>query len=289
MKFVPGKKLLNRASDNSYAIGAFNFVNMEICQAITEAAKQLNAPVIIQTSESAINYAGIEYLYSIALTSLKTAKIPICLHLDHGHYFETAQKAIAIGYSSVMIDSSKLNYDENVRLSKKVSDYAHKYKVSVEAEIGVISGREDANTQAKKAMLTDPNQAADFVKKTKCDSLAISIGTAHGGALALPKLDFRRLKEIRDIVKVPLVLHGASGVSEADIKKCISMGIAKINIDTHLQLAFDRTAREFYKNNPLKEEKKETFDPRKMLSLARESVKQEVMRKIKIFGSEGKA
>ncbi len=290
MKFISSKKLLARARDNGYAVGAFNFSNMEVCQAIAEAAKEMNSPVIMQTSESAIEYAGIEYLYSIAMSALKTTKTPICLHVDHAHHFETIKKSIDIGYSSVMIDVSKLPYEENIKISRKVADYAHKYKVSVEAEFGVIPGIEDVKTQAKTIMLTDPEIALDFVKRTKCDSFAPSIGTAHGGFMALPKLDFKRLKELRETLDVPLVLHGSSGVSDADLKKAISLGISKINIDTQLQLAFDEAVRKFYQENPkqIKEDKK-TFDPRHYLGPAREAVKENVIRHIKIFGSENKA
>ncbi|MFC1598890.1 class II fructose-1,6-bisphosphate aldolase [Patescibacteria group bacterium] len=302
---VTTKSILNKAQKGNYAIGAFNTNNLEITQAIIAAAIETKSPVIIQTSEGAIEYAGLEYIYNIMKIASK-APVPVAIHLDHGKKLEIIKKCIDIGYTSVMIDGSSFEYKENIKTTKKVVAMAKKKNVSVEAELGAIAGIEDfVSVEAKDALLTNPQQAAEFVKKTNCDSLAIAIGTAHGihKFTGEPHLDLNRLKEINKLVKIPLVLHGASevdkrmlnlaikfgakikkakGVNDALMKKCVKYGVNKVNTDTDLRLAFDAGIREIIKTKP------EVFDPRKILQPAKEYIKQIVKERIIVLGSKNK-
>ena len=303
---VTAKQVLTKANKGKYAVGAFNTNNLEITKAIIEAAVELKSPVIIQTSEGAIEYAGLEYIFAINKIASQ-AKVPVALHLDHGKDLKTIKKCIDIGYTSVMYDGSSLPEKNNIANTKKVVAWAHKKGISVEAEIGALAGIEDfVSVSAKEAALTSPKQAVHFVKATKCDSLAIAIGTAHGafkfkGAC---HLDFKRLKEIKAKTKMPLVLHGASGVPQelvalankygakladtkgvpdSQIKQAIKLGINKINTDTDLRIAFTAGVRKALKDNPAE------FDPRKILGPAKELIKKVIKQRIKIFGSNNKA
>ncbi len=300
------KSILNKAQKGNYAVGAFNTNNLEITQAIIEAAVELKSPVIIQTSEGAIKYAGLEYIYAInRIASL--SPVPVAIHLDHGKDLDLIKKCIDIGYTSIMIDGSSLEYKENIKITKKVVALAHKKGVSVEAELGAIAGIEDfVSVSQKDAAFTDPDQAAEFVKKTGCDSLAIAIGTSHGinKFTKEPKLELERLKEINKKVKIPLVLHGASevdkrmlniakkygaklknakGVNDALMKKVVKLGVNKVNTDTDLRLAFDAGVREIIKTKP------DVFDPRKILGPAKEYMKQIIKERIIVLGSRNKA
>ena len=303
---VTAKQILTKASKGNYAVAAFNTNNLEITQAIIEAATELKSPVIIQTSEGAIEYAGLEYIFNIMKIAAK-APVPVAIHLDHGKDLNIIKACINIGYTSVMIDGSALEYKENIKITKKVVSLAHKKGVSVEAELGAIAGIEDfVSVSAQDAALTDPQQAVDFVKKTKCDSLAIAIGTSHGlqKFTGEPKLDLTRLKAINKAVKIPLVLHGASevdkrmvriakkygaklkkakGVNDALMKKCVKLGVNKVNTDTDLRLAFDAGVREIIKTKPA------IFDPRKILGKAKEYMKQVAKERIIVLGSKNKA
>ncbi|MFA5133221.1 MAG: class II fructose-1,6-bisphosphate aldolase [Patescibacteria group bacterium] len=303
---VPLKKVLSKADKGGYAVPAFNINNMEILQAVMEAAIKLKSPVIIQTSEGAIEYAGMDYIVAMVGLAAK-AKVPVVLHLDHGKDLKIIKKAIDSGYASVMIDASSKPFAENVAATKKVVGWAKKKGVSVEAEIGAISGVEDfVSVSEKQAFFTDPEEARKFVEKTGCDALAVSIGTAHGAFKSKGKveLDISRLAKINKMVKVPLVLHGASGVPKkyvdlankygADlgetegvgdnwIKLAIKNGIRKINTDTDLRLAFLAGVREALFND------KKVFDPRKILGPAKEIIKEVAENRIKLFGSAGKA
>ena len=303
---VTSKKLLAKAQKGRYAVGAFNINNMEILQGVVLAGIKMRSPLIIQTTESAISYAGMEYLKAMVEVAAK-ASIPIALHLDHGKNLKIIKKAIQSGYTSVMFDGSALPYAKNIRLTKRVVSWAHRRGITVEAELGAIAGIEDfVNVSEREARLTDPDQAKDFVKKTGCDLLAIAIGTSHGAYKYKnsAKLDFKRLEQIRKKVSVPLVLHGASGVpqnvvqqaekfgarlekprgvSDALIKKAIKNGICKINTDTDLRLAFTAAVRKTLKQNPA------IFDPRKILGPARDLIQQIVEHRIEVFGSKNKS
>ena len=306
MNFANGKRLLIRARGGKYAIGAFNFQDMEILQAIIRAANKEKSPVIIQTSEGAIEYAGLDYIYEMALAALKESKVPVVLHLDHGESYDMAVRCVKIGYSSIMIDASRFGFEKNVKLTRKVASYAHNKGVGVEGELGRLKGVEDhVKVRDKESFLTQPEAAKEFVERTGVDYLAVAIGTSHGPYKFKGKsnLDFKRLEKISKIVKIPLVLHGASsvyskdirlakkmgaklegakGVSNNDLKKAIKLGVAKINTDTDLRIAFITAARKAMID-------KKVIDIRKVLGPVREAVEDKVQEKIKVFGSRGKA
>lgn len=313
MPLVTSKELFAKAYAEKYALGAFNVNNMEIVQGIFEAAIQTKAPLIIQVSAGARKYARHEYLIHLINASLEMAeeagsKIPVVLHLDHGDDFDICKKCIDGGFTSVMIDASKHPFEENIRITKEVVDYAHARGVTVEAELGKLAGVEDAvKVAAKDATYTDPKEAKEFVERTGCDSLAIAIGTSHGAYKFKgdPKLDFERLAQIEALLpNFPLVLHGASsvpedlvaicnqyggkipgssGVPEEMIARAAKTGVCKINIDTDLRLAMTGQIRKVFHENPGE------FDPRKYLGPARNAIREVVMRKIRILGCEGKA
>jgi len=303
---VTNKDLLYPARQKAYAVGAFNINNLEALLAVAEAATDEKSPAIVAVTPSAIKYAGLAYITKIARTAAESSPVPMSLHLDHGENFETAAKCVEAGFTSVMIDGSFLNFEENMALTKRVVDLAHSKGVSVEAELGRLAGVEEATVEEKEAVLTDPDTAKKFVEHTGVDALAVAIGTSHGAYKfkAEPKLDFERLSAIRERVNVPLVLHGASsvpawiiekatkygaelggakGIPEEHIKKAISLGISKINIDTDLRLAFTATVREVLTNSP------KEFDPRKILGPAKDAMKEVVKGKMRLFGSAGKA
>jgi fructose-bisphosphate aldolase class II len=294
------------ATRKAYAVGAFNINNLEAALAVAEAATEEKSPAIVAVTPSAIKYAGLPYLSKIIRTAAESASVPMSLHLDHGEDFETASKCVAAGFTSVMIDGSHLGFEDNITLTKKVVDMAHPKEVSVEAELGRLAGVEEKTVKEKEAILTDPNVAKEFVDRTSVDALAVAVGTSHGAYKfkSEAKLDFERLKTIRDKVDLPLVLHGASsvpawiiekaakygaqlegakGIPEEHIKKAISFGIAKINIDTDLRLAFTATIREVLTNSP------KEFYPRKILGPAKEAMKEVIKGKMRLFGSSGKA
>lgn len=306
---VSAKSLLDHAHRHRYAVGAFNINNLEILQAVVAAALETKSPVIIQTSEGAIQYAGIDYLKAICYTAAKRS-IKMALHLDHGKDLALLKQCIAWGWTSVMFDGSTLPYKENVSKTKQVVRWANAKGISVEAELGAIKGIEDlVNVKEREAFFTDPSQALDFVKKTGIDSLAISIGTAHGPFKfsSEPTLDFDRLKEIKRLTKKPLVLHGASGipehllemihdhcealddcdrvknargVSDALIKKAIKLGINKINIDSDLRLAFLAGMRKTLLENT------HAYDPRVLMKEAKELITNVVVQKMKLFSGK---
>ncbi|HDQ25252.1 MAG TPA: class II fructose-1,6-bisphosphate aldolase [bacterium] len=310
MPLIGTKEMFERANKEGYAVGAFNVNDMEILQGIVDAAKEENAPLILQVSAGARKYARPGYLIHLVKAAEEDSGLPIALHLDHGEDFEICKSCVDGGFTSVMIDASKYPLDENIKLTKQVVDYAHAKGVVVEAELGKLAGIEDdVNVAAADAKFTDPEQAAEFVKKTGVDSLAIAIGTSHGAYKfkGEAKLDFERLQKIMDILpeKYPLVLHGASsvppelvakcnkyggkmpgaqGVPEDFLRKAAAMGVAKINIDSDLRLAMTATIREVFATKP------EEFDPRKYLGPARDAIKAVVKNKIKnVLGCSGKA
>ncbi len=303
---VSATSLLQRARREHFAVPAFNINDLEILKSVMAAATELRSPVMVQTSERAIEYAGMGYLIAMVRVAAE-AKLPVVLHVDHGKNLKTIHEAIKRGYTSVMFDGSSLPYEENVKKTQQVVAWAHAKKISVEAEIGALKGMEDfVNVAARDASLTQPDQAANFAKATRCDSLAIAIGTAHGAYKFKGEthLDLARLKKIAALVNKPLVLHGASGVLEdvidiaerygakigdargvldSDIKKAIKLGIAKVNIDTDLRLAFTAGIREAVHDLP------KVIDPRKFLEPASLLMTEVAKRKMKLFGSAGKA
>lgn len=284
MALVPMSRLLEQARKGGYAIGAFNTNNLEIVQGIVEAAEEMESPVILQASQGAIKYAGLDYIVAMVKAASERVKVPVALHLDHGTSFEQAVQCIRAGFSSVMFDGSKYLFEENIAKTLEVVKVAKPIGVSVEAELGKIGGTEDDITVTdREASMTDPDEAKEFVDRTGVDALAVAIGTAHGPYKGEPKLDFERLQKIRDKVDIPLVLHGASGVPEEAIKKAISIGICKINIDTDLRQAFTAAVVKVLTDKPSE------FDPRKLLGPAREALKQVVKQKIQLFGSAGRA
>lgn len=283
MSLVTTKELLLKAQEGNYAIGAFNVENMEMVQAVIAAAEELNSPVIMQTTPSTVKYADLDYFYANAKVAAQKAKIPAVIHLDHGSSFELAMQALRAGYTSIMIDGSHGSFEENIKVSKAVADACHPSGVCVEAELGKVGGKEDDLEGGDENPYTDPEQARIFVEQTGVDSLAVAIGTAHGVYKGIPKLDVERLSEIRKVVEVPLVLHGTSGVPDETVKECIKRGICKVNYATDLRIAFTKGVKAVLAENP------DTIDPKKYGARGREEVKQYVMSKIIVCGSEGKA
>ena len=307
---VTTKEMFEKSMREGFAIGAFNVNNMEIVQAIMDAAAEEHAPVIMQASSSAIKYARINYLMKMVKAAEEEhPEIPFAIHLDHGPDFETCKMCIDAGFTSVMFDGSKYDFEENVRLTKEVVDYAHAHGVVVEAELGKLAGIEDdVNVSADDAMYTDPAQAEEFVRRTGCDSLAIAIGTSHGAYKfkGEAKLRFDILKKIKErIPNTPIVLHGAStvipelvaqcneygadipgakGVPDEILHEASISGVSKINVDTDLRLAMTAAIRKVFVEEP------SAFDPRKYLTPARDLIKQTVQHKIRdVFGSSNKA
>lgn len=284
MALVTVKTLLEAADKGKYAVGAFNCNNMEIVQAIVAAAEAEKSPVIIQASQGAIKYAGLDYVVALCNAAAKNASVPIALHLDHGTDMDQIIKCIVGGFTSVMFDGSSKPFEENVAMTKKVIEIARAAGVSTEAELGKLGGIEEhINVSEREAMMTDPEEARRFVEETGVDSLAVAIGTAHGQYKFPPKLDFERLKRIKELVDVPIVLHGSSGVPAEDLITAISLGVRKVNIDTNIREAFCWTLRDAIMKNP------DELDPRKLLKPAREAMTEVIREKIRIFGSNGKA
>ena len=284
MSFVTNAELMNKAMAEGYAVGAFNTNNMEITQSIVEAAMAERSPLILAVSPGAMKYAGVAYLAAMARVAAEQNDVPISLHLDHGLSMEDIEKALDHGFSSVMIDGSKLPFEENIALTAEVVELARARGASIEAELGRLVGTEDAvSVSEREASMTDPDQAADFVQRTGIDALAVSIGNAHGWYKGEPELDFDRLKAIRSEVEIPLVLHGASGIPDGMIREACSIGVDKINIDTEIRNAFRQAVAAFVEENP------DQIDPRKILTPARDAMRDVVARKIRLFDCAGRA
>jgi len=310
MPLINTKEMLEKAYAGGYAVGAFNVNNMEIVQGITEAAKELNSPLILQVSSGARKYANHIYLMKLVEAALEETGLPIALHLDHGDTFELCKSCIDGGFTSVMIDGSHHSFEENIELTRRVVEYAHPRGVTVEGELGRLAGVEDdVNVSAEDASYTRPEEVEEFVTKTGVDSLAIAIGTSHGAFKFKPgqepQLRFDILEEIeRRLPNFPIVLHGASsvvpeyvkminanggamadaiGIPEDMLRKSASMAVCKINIDSDLRLAMTGTIRQYFNEHP------DHFDPRQYLKPARENVKRMVAHKIKhVLGSENR-
>ena len=321
MPLVTTKEMFQKAYNGGYAIGAFNVNNMEIVQGITEAAKEVNAPLILQVSKGARAYANHTYLVKLVEAAIIETGLPICLHLDHGDSFETCKSCIDGGFTSVMIDASSKPFAENIEITKKVVEYAHDHGVVVEAELGALAGVEDeVNVSAADSHYTRPEEVEEFVSKTNCDSLAIAIGTSHGaykftaaqctrnekGELVPPPLRFDILEEVvKRLPGFPIVLHGSSsvpqefvkmvnenggkmpdavGIPEEQLRQAARGAVCKINIDSDLRLAMTGTIRKFFNDHPDK------FDPREYLKPARAAIKELVKHKlVYVLGCDGKA
>lgn len=284
MKLLSTREMLLKAQREGYAVPAFNIHNLETLQVVAETAMEMRSPVIIAGTPSTIEeYAGPDYVKAMAEVAAEKYDIPIAIHLDHFEDVQAIKKDIDLGFKSCMIDASKHEFEENIEIVKEVVDYAHKFDATVEAELGKLGGREDdVVVDEKDAMYTNPDDAAEFVKRTGIDSLAIAIGTAHGLYKGEAKLDFERLKEIRNKVSVPLVLHGASDVPDELVKKAISLGICKVNVATDLKIPFSDAVKEFFNGHP------EESDPRKYMTPGKEAMKKIVQHKIEVCGSANK-
>jgi len=284
MPFATLQEVLAAAERGGYAVGAFNTNNMEIIQAIVEAAEEENSPVILQASQGALKYAGIQYVAAMVQAAVETSSIPVVLHLDHGTSFEQTMLCLKHGFTSVMFDGSKYSLAENIAATRRVVDVAHAMGASVEGELGKIGGTEDdISVDEWDALFTDPAEAERFARESGVDALAVAIGTAHGPYKGEPQLDFARLESINRLVAVPMVLHGASGVPAESIRKAIALGVCKINIDTELRQAFARGVQQVVQNKPGE------YDPRKILGPAKEEMKRIVKEKMRLFGCSGKA
>ena len=283
MALVTTKEMFKKAYEGGYAIGAFNINNMEIIQAITEAAAEEKSPVILQVSAGARKYAKHAYLMALAKAAVEDSGIDLALHLDHGADFEICKSCIDGGFTSVMIDASSKPFAENIEITKSVVRACHSAGIPVEAELGKVGGKEDDLDGGNGNGYTVPSEAAEFAERTGVDSLAVAIGTAHGVYKGTPKLDMERLSEIRKVVSVPLVLHGTSGVPDDAVRECVARGMCKVNYATDLRIAFSKGLKEYLAKDP------EVFDPKKYSAVGREYVKEYVKSKILVCGSNGKA
>ncbi|MBG9450489.1 tagatose-bisphosphate aldolase [Cytobacillus firmus] len=283
-RIVNTVEMFQKASEEKYAIPAFNIHNLETFQVVVDTAAELNSPVILASTPGTISYSGGDYLVSMGSAAAERYKIPIALHLDHFESFEEIKKYIDFGFKSVMIDASHHPFDENVKIVKQVVEHAHEHGVSVEAELGRLGGVEDdLVVDEKDAIFTNPEQAREFIELTGIDSLAVAIGTAHGLYKGEPKIDFERLEDIHSVVNIPLVLHGASDIPDAMVKRTIKLGICKVNIATDLKIPFSNAVKQYFNENP------DANDPRKYMTPGKEAMKEVVVEKILMCGSNGKA
>lgn len=275
--------MLLDAQKGNYAVGAFNVENMEMVMAVMEAAEELKSPVIMQTTPSTVKYAGLDFFLANVKAAAERVSVPVAMHLDHGSSFELAMQAYRTGYTSIMIDGSHGSFEENIAVSKAVADACTPSGIPVEAELGKVGGKEDDLDGGDDNPYTDPDQAVEFVKRTGITSLAVAIGTAHGVYKGEPKLDLDRLSEIREVVDIPLVLHGTSGVPDETVTECVNRGICKVNYATDLRIAFTKGVSEVFSENP------DVIDPKKYNARGKERVKEYVMSKMKVCKSVGKA
>lgn len=280
---VTAKEMLQKAREGKYAIGAFNVENMEMVMAVLTAAEAKSSPVIMQTTPGTIKYAGVDYYYANVAAAAKRSSVPVVMHLDHGDSFQRAMAAYRAGYTSIMIDGSKLPFEENIDLTKRVVDACHPGDVYVEGELGKVGGKEDDLEGDDDNPYTDPEEAKIFVEKTGVDYLAIGVGTAHGVYKGIPKVNTDLIATIHDMVEVPLVLHGTSGVPDEQVITAVKNGICKVNYATDLRIAFTRGAKEFMAEHP------EAFDPKKYSKQGMAEVQKYVEQKIEVCGSVGKA
>jgi len=283
MPLVTSKQLLERAAQDHFAVGAFNANNMEQVQAIVEAANEERAPVILQVSQGAIRYAGLDFAAGMVKIAASLASIPVVLHLDHGTDYEQNVRCLHAGFTSLMFDGSKLSFEQNVAITKKISEIAHIVNIPVEAELGrVVQSGDKLTKEQVEALMTDPDEAAEFLRQTGCDSLAVAVGSVHAMLSRDAELEIDRIQRIYEKVRIPLVLHGSSGVRHESIVEAIEHGIAKINVATYLNEAFIEGIKEGFAKHP------DSVDPRHSLGVARERVKERVREKIRLFKSAGR-
>ncbi|WP_217517586.1 tagatose bisphosphate family class II aldolase [Vibrio metschnikovii] len=280
MYLISSHEMLKDAQRNNYAVPAFNIHNLETIQVIVETAAEMRSPVILAGTPGTYKHAGVDYLVSICKAAAKKHKLPLVLHLDHHESITDIEEKIHAGIRSAMIDASHSPFDENIKTVKAVVDMCHRHGVSVEAELGLLGGQEDdLIVDEDNAQLTDPSSAKEFVLRTGIDSLAVAIGTAHGLYKSEPKLDFERLAAIRQCVDIPLVLHGASGISDEDVRHCIALGICKVNVATELKIAFSDAMKGYLSSHP------DANDPRQYLVPGMQAMKEVVISKINVCGS----
>ena len=278
--YTTSKEMILKAREGRYAVPAFNAENMEMVQAIVAAAEEMRSPVMIQTTPTTVKYITREMAYAMVKAEADKATVPVALHLDHCENYDDVVKAMEVGYSSVMIDASKIPYEDNVALTAKVVEAAKSFGATVEAELGTVGGKEDGHSA--EVIYTDPDLALDFATRTGVDIFAVAIGTAHGFYKGEPKLNFELLAKLREIIAVPLVLHGGSGVPDEMIRRTIELGISKVNFATELRAAMTSAVREALKNESV-------IDPKKFMGPGRDAVKALCIHKIKLCGSDGKA
>lgn len=283
MPVVNSRELLKDAQAHGYAVGAFNVENMEMMQAVVAAAEAESAPLMLQTTPSTLRYAGPAVFAAMAQAIAGGVRVPVAIHLDHGDSFELCRQAAWDGYTSVMIDGSRLPLEENIALVRRVVQMAGDVprQPAVEAELGRLGGKEDS-LEVKEDVYTDPGEASRFAEETGIDSLAVAIGTAHGFYKGAPKLDFERLAQLRDAVSVPLVLHGFSGVPDEDVRRAVSLGVCKVNFATELRAAYTEAARQSLSGDPA------LYDPKKFGGPGREAVTKLVRRRIAVCGACGR-
>jgi len=282
MPLVSSRELLERARQGRYAVGAFNADNMEMLQAIVEVAEEERAPVIVQVSEPTIRYAGLALPAGMVRIAAAAARVPVVLHLDHGTGLEQNVHALQAGFTSLMFDGSRLPYEENVAITRSVVRVARAASVPVEAELGCVLNN-GATPQEVAAAMTDPRQAADFVARTGCDSLAVAAGSVHAMTGSSAELDVGRLRAISRRVGIPLVLHGASGVTDASVLAAIDAGVCKVNVATYLKQGFVESLRTAMAAHP------DEVDFRRLFAPAREAVKERLRVKMRLFGASGRA
>jgi fructose-1,6-bisphosphate aldolase class II len=283
MPLVTSKEILEDARKRGYAVGAFNANNLEYVQAIIEAAEEERAPVILQASQGAIKYAGLNHIVAMVKASAEKATVPVVLHLDHGTDFIQNVRCLRAGFTSLMFDGSSLSFEENVAITKKVGEIAHACGVPVEAELGKVPQSGQVTEEDVKALMTDPEEAQKFVELTGVDSLAVAVGSVHAMRQQAAKLDIERISRISELVGIPLVLHGGTGVTDEGYKEAIPAGICKINIATELNKACMVAVKEAIAKDP------DVIDLRKVLRPARDAIKETVKTKMRVFGASGKA
>ncbi|MBE6822527.1 MAG: class II fructose-bisphosphate aldolase [Ruminococcaceae bacterium] len=278
---VTSSEMLNKAREGGYAVGAFNVENMEMVQSAIEAAEELNAPILLQTTPSTVKYAGLDLYYSMVATQAAKAKVPVALHLDHGSSFALCAQALRAGYTSIMIDGSKLPLEENIALTRKVVEMCEPAGIPVEGEIGRVGGKED-DTECEEAGYTIPEEAVRFERETGLSSMAVGVGTAHGVYKTKPVLNTYLIQQLRGMLTVPMVLHGASGLSDEAIRECIHNGICKVNFATELRIAYTKGVREVLTDSSV-------FDPKAFGRVGRERVREAVKYRVLTCGCDGKA
>lgn len=279
---VKSQELLLDAQRNKYAVGAFNVENMEMVLAVLKAAEETQSPIIMQTTPSTVKYAGADMYFANIRAAARRTKIPVACHLDHGSSLAIAVQALHAGYTSIMIDGSKLSLAENIALTKTVTEICHAVKIPVEAELGRVGGKEDDMNNGDNNPYTDPDEAAVFVEETGCDSLAVAVGTAHGVYKGTPQINFDVLERIREKVNIPLVLHGTSGVPDEQVIRCVSMGMCKVNYATDLRISYTYGVKKYMKENP------GVFDPKKYGTYGMEEVTRYVIGRMRVLGSCGR-